>query len=88
MLKNKYISLWFLLVFMVNIFLIKIIFIKDIIKMLNILLPRMSPRANFGFFRMIDERQVISSGSEVTPASSTPPITAFDMLLVLLRLSA
>ena len=73
---------------MVNSFFIRIIFIKHIIKILNRLLPKISPRANFGFFRIIDERHVISSGSEVTPANRIPPITAFDMLLVLLRLSA
>lgn len=55
---------------------------------LNRLLPRMSPSANKGFFNSIDDVHVISSGNDVTPASKRPPITAFDILLVLLRLSA
>lgn len=52
------------------------------------LLPKMSPIANKGFFNNTADVHVISSGSDVTPANKRPPITAFDMLLVLLRLSA
>ena len=56
--------------------------------MLKRLLPKMLPSDNKGFFNSIDDVHVISSGNAVTPARSRPPITAFDMVLVLLRLSA
>lgn len=75
-------------VFVVYIFFINIISKSAVINMLKRLLPKMLPSDNKGFFNSIDDVHVINSGNAVTPARSRPPITAFDMVLVLLRLSA
>lgn len=46
-------------------------------KTLNALLPNMFPKAKSGLSNIIvEERLVINSGNDVTPANKTPPMSA------------